>query len=87
MPIEKDMFQIAKDPSNIIMNFLEKDPEKAYTAEEIYASIDQLIELEIPIEKIRETLDYLIRFRDQVETAWVKGNQYYKLKEKYEWQV
>jgi len=79
MPIDKDTFNIAKDPGLLILNFLRVEPEKAFSSDEIWTTIKLFDELMIPERKIRDTLDVLVRTR-QIEVAWVKGNAYYMIK-------
>lgn len=77
MPIEKVLFQIAKDPSVLIESFLEKNPNMAYSTVEIFNGIPEFKKLGIPYEKIRETLANMIR-ENKIEFAWVHETAYYK---------
>lgn len=76
MPIDKDIFDIAKDPSEIIKDFLKNNPEKAFTIEEILSNIPQLSDLDIPKQKMVDSLDNLNRY-GEVGIAFLRGNRYY----------
>lgn len=79
MPIDKKIFNFAKDPSPSILKFLIENPENAFTAGEIYDAIKQFEELGIPLQKIKDTLDFLVKY-NRIEVAWLKGDTYYSIK-------
>lgn len=78
MPIDKNTFVIAKDPSPLILNFLAHHQEEAFTAEEIIMGIDIIQELLIPNRRIKENLDMLVR-NGKIQIAWVKADSYYMI--------
>lgn len=83
MPIDRSLFDRAKDPSSIILDYLEKEPEKAYTAKEIQMHIKELQDLGIPLQKITDSLQNLVE-SSKVEFAWVKGDVYYSVRKEEE---
>lgn len=83
MPIDKNLFNLAKDPSPLILQFLEKNPNQAFNADEIYNSIEEFKKLSIPMRKIKDTLDYLVE-SSKVEIAWLQNDVYYSIKEEEE---
>ena len=81
MSVEKRIFNIAKDPSEKILDFLRKEPDKAFSLQEIYNGINELKEFDIPLDSIEEKLDYLKRFQHKIEIAWLLGEEYYSIVE------
>ena len=79
MPIERSCFDIAKDPSDLILKFLTENQKEAFSVFEIRSNIPELMELKIPDSKISDTLDFLVR-TNKVEFAFVKGTVYYSIK-------
>ena len=80
MPIDKNIFDIARDPSGLIKDFLESNPDKAFTIEEILSNVPQLNNLDIPKQKIIDSLDNLTRY-GEVGIAFLRGNRYYAYEE------
>ena len=76
MPIDRKLFEFAHDPSSAIRDYLSKEPDNAFTVTEIYENIDLFHELGIPLQKIKDTLEILIR-SGEVEVAWVQGEGHY----------
>lgn len=83
MPIDKTLFNLAKDPSPLILQFLEKNPNQAFNIEEIYKSIEEFGKLDIPMRKVKDTLDYLVD-SGKIEIAWLQNEVYYSIKEEEE---
>ena len=81
MPIDINDFNIAKDPSEEILAFLKKEPTKAFSLSEIYEGIPIFMELELSQGSIKDSLDDMIRYTSKIETAWLKGTEYYKITE------
>lgn len=79
MPIDANIFDIARDPSPLVINFLKKNPTKAYTLNEIYDSIKEFRDLKIPKERIQNVLESPALFLE-IETAFLNGEMYYKIR-------
>lgn len=91
MALDKKTFQLAKNPSPLILDFLEKNPEKAYTMEEIIENIPILRDLgfakKTPSFSLSNPIrDALINLTGagKIESVLVKGDIYYILKEEKE---
>lgn len=80
MPVDIRSFIIAKDPKELVFKFLRNNSQNAFTVEEIYDAIDELKGLDIPKQKIDDTLDYLIR-SGNIEVAFLKNDAYYALRQ------
>ena len=76
MPIDRERFEFAHDPSSAIKDYLLKEPDNAFTITEIYGDIDLFQELGIPLQKIEDTLERLVR-SGEVKVAWMQGEGYY----------
>ena len=80
MPITKELFETAKDPSFLLLDFLEKNPNSAYSVKEIIKTIVIIETFGIPYKKIEDSLGRLVR-NGQIEVAWLKGEAYYRVRD------
>lgn len=78
MPLDKKSFDLAKDPSPLILEFLEKNPENAYTEKELIENIPKLEELGISIYTgtLRQTLNNLVK-DGKIDSTFAKSEIYY----------
>lgn len=76
MPITRNSFEIANDPSGLLLAFLSKNSSHAYSLTEIYENIINLSELGIPSKKIEDTLNRLSTW-ELVEVTVLKNDIYY----------
>lgn len=76
MPITRNSFEIANDPSGLLLAFLSKNSSHAYSLTEIYENITNLSELGIPSKKIEDTLNRLSTW-ELVEVTVLKNDIYY----------
>lgn len=81
MPIDIESFTIAKDPTNLILKFLRDNAQNAFTLDEIYDKIEEFKNLNIPKQKLDDSLTSLIR-NDRVETAVLNDKWYVAIKKR-----
>lgn len=73
MPIDKETFNIARNPSDLLIEFLGENQEYAYTVDEILESIPKLEEIGVSRSKIEDTLIG----HWKITSSIVKGVVYY----------
>ena len=73
VPINKEVFNIAKDPSDLLYEFLVENIDYAYTVDEILDSIPRLEEIGVAKSKIEDSL--MSHWR--IDSTIVKGVTYY----------
>jgi hypothetical protein len=76
MPINRDLFETAKNPGKILIQFLKLHSDAAYTLKELYIEIPILTELKVPVQKSRDILSSMSNW-DLLEVTIMKDAAYY----------
>ncbi len=82
MPLDKKSFELAKDPSPLILEFLRNHPDSAYTEEELIKNIPKLEELgmgESYSDTLKQTLNNLVNGM-KIDSTFAKSDIYYIIK-------